>query len=119
MPRRLTIRGALLALAAALVAGAPGGAAAQSPPAEQPEDYPDFPGRDATYYFCTACHGFKIVAAQGQTRAQWEATLATMTMRHSMPDVAGDQRRVMLDYLEKAFAPRSAPAGRQSPFAPR
>lgn len=88
------------------------------PAAEEPELFPDHPGRDATFYFCSACHGFKLVAAQGQTRAQWDGTLNMMTERHSMPKVEGAARAAMLDYLAAAFAPRQRPAGRQSPFPP-
>ena len=39
---------------------------------ETPEDYPSGPGRETTFYASTPCHGFQIVAQQGQTRAQWE-----------------------------------------------
>jgi len=87
-----------------------------TPRDEKPEDYPSGPGRDQTFYGCTPCHGFKIVAQQGQSRRQWDETLDWMTQRHSMPPVDGELRKIMLDYLEAAFPPRTAPRGWQNPF---
>ena len=46
--------------------------AAQStftPKDETPEDFPDASGREDAFYACTACHGFKLVAAQGMFNA--------------------------------------------------
>src|SRR5918999_3545332 len=43
-----------------------------APREESPEEFPAGPGRDETFYACTACHGFRLVAQQGMTRAQWE-----------------------------------------------
>jgi hypothetical protein len=88
---------------------------------ENPEDFPAGPGRDDTFYACTACHNFKLVAQQGMTRAQWEDSLKWMTDRHNMAPLADKDQKVVLDYLEATFPPR-APAGRggwQNPFAPR
>jgi hypothetical protein len=88
---------------------------------ERPEDFAPGPGRDEAFYACTACHNFRLVAAQGLSRERWDDTLTFMTARHNMPALAGDERRLVLDYLETAYPPR-APASRggwQSPFAPR
>lgn len=105
---------AILALALATAS-----AAAQTPgftPSdEKPEDYPAGAGRDDTFYACTPCHGFKIVATQGQSRRQWDDTLDWMTQRHAMPTPREAERKVMLDYLEAAFPPR-AQRGWQNPF---
>lgn len=91
-----------------------------TPRDETPEQYPDHPGRDETFYACTACHGFRIVAAQGQTREQWEGTLAWMTDKHAMPKLEGKDRDAVLDYLAVAFPPKPAAGGGwKSPFAPR
>ena len=86
------------------------------PAEEQPEDYPDAPNREDTFYFCTACHGFKIVAAQGLSRERWNETFDLMVSRHKMADVQGEQRDQMLDYLTKAFPERRAPGGWKNPF---
>ena len=72
-----------------------------------PEDYPAGAGREQTFYACTPCHGFKIVAQQGQTRRQWDDTLDWMTQRHSMPRPSDNERKIVLDYLEAAFPPRA------------
>ncbi len=92
-----------------------------TPRDENPEDFPAGAGRDDTFYACTACHGFKLVAQQGMTRGQWEDSLAWMTQRHGMPPLPEKEQKIVLDYLEATFPPR-APAGRggwQNPFAPR
>jgi hypothetical protein len=115
-----SLRG-LTPLAFLVLALAAGPAAAQQAPAftpsdEKPEDYPAGPGRDDTFYACTPCHGFKVVAAQGQSRRQWDDTLDWMTQRHAMPKPRDAERKVMLDYLEAAFPPRTAPGGWRNPF---
>jgi hypothetical protein len=86
------------------------------PPEEQPEQYPDGPNREDTFYFCTACHSFKIVAQQGMSRERWNETFDFMVERHKMVDVQGEQREQMLDYLAKAFPERRAPGGWKNPF---
>ncbi len=98
---------------------------AQAPPPafepseEKPEDYPPGPGRDDTFYGCTPCHGFKLVAQQAQTRRQWEETLDWMTQKHNMPPPDEKTRKAMLDYLEAAYPARTTPRGWQNPFLPR
>ena len=72
-------------------------------------------GREQTFYACTPCHGFKIVAQQGQSRERWNDTLDWMTQRHAMPRPSDNDRKVLLDYLEAAF-PARAPRGWQNPF---
>ena len=111
-------RAAALAIVALLLAarGAPAQAPGFAPSEEKPEDYPAAPGRDDTFYACTPCHGFKIVAQQGQTRRQWDDTLDWMMQRHNMPAPSEADRKAMLDYLEAAFPPRAGPRGWQNPF---
>jgi hypothetical protein len=91
----------------------------ERPPQEEPEHYPAGPNREDTFYFCTACHGFKIVAAQGMSRERWDETFTFMVVRHNMPDVQGQDRAKMLDYLATAFPERRAPGGWTNPFAPK
>ncbi len=81
-----------------------------------PADLPAGPGRDETFYACAACHGFRIVAQQGQSRPQWDDTLDWMTKRHNMPALDGNDRQRVLDYLETTYPPRTAPRGWQNPF---
>ena len=59
-----------LALGAALLSATIVSSFAQTPRTftptdEAPEDYPAANGREETFYACTACHGFKLVAQQG------------------------------------------------------
>ena len=117
-----------MALLAILLAGFGAGWAhgQSSPPAfvprdESPEDFAPGPGREEAFYACTACHNFKLVAAQGLSRERWDDTLTFMTTRHNMPALAGDERRLVLDYLETAYPPRppASRGGWQNPFAPR
>jgi hypothetical protein len=91
-----------------------------APRDEAPEEFPAGPGRDETFYACTACHGFKLVAQQGMNRRQWDDTLDWMTEKHGMPELRGDDRKLVLDYLETNYPP-SAPArgGSPNPFLPR
>jgi mono/diheme cytochrome c family protein len=90
-----------------------------TPREESPEEFVAGPGRNETFYACTACHGFKLVAQQGMTRAQWEDSINLMVRRHNMPPLDDKDRAVVLGYLETAYPPR-APAARgnwQNPFA--
>jgi mono/diheme cytochrome c family protein len=91
-----------------------------TPRDESPEEFPAGPGREETFYSCTACHGFKLVAQQGMNRRQWEEILALMNEKHGMPALDAKERETVLGYLETAFPPR-VPAGRgwQNPFLNR
>lgn len=118
---RLSIVALALLLAGPAVAQRPP-AAAFAPEAEDPTTFPDFPGRDETFGFCAACHGFKLVAAQGMTREQWDGSLTWMTVRHAMPELEKAERDVILDYLAKAFPPKAPTGGRggwRNPFQPQ
>ncbi len=83
---------------------------------EGPEQYPDRLNRDGALFFCTACRSLKLVAAQGMSRDRWDESLIWMVKRHNMPDVQGEDRKKIVDYLEKAFPERSNPRRWQNPF---
>ncbi len=90
-----------------------------TPRDESPEDFAAGAGRDETFYACTACHGFKLVAQQGLSRAGWDDSINLMIRRHNMPPLDDKDRAVVLGYLETAYPPR-APAARggwQNPFS--
>jgi mono/diheme cytochrome c family protein len=87
---------ALLFMAASLVSAAE----------ETPEDLPPGPGREETFYTCTACHGAALIKSQGLNRAAWDDLLTFMTERHGMPALEGAERSRILDYLASAFPPR-------------
>jgi mono/diheme cytochrome c family protein len=91
-----------------------------TPRDESPEEFAEGSGRDQTFYTCTACHGFKLVAQQGMTRAQWDDSISLMIRRHNMPALDDKDRAAVLGYLEAAYPPRAPAAGRggwQNPFA--
>ena len=92
-----------------------------TPRDESPEEFPAGAGRDETFYTCTACHGFKLVAAQGMNRRQWDDSINWMMEKHRMPPLEAKERDAVLNYLEAAFPP-PAPAGGggfQNPFMKR
>jgi hypothetical protein len=110
-----------LLLSVVLAAGAATLAAAQTqqftPREEEPEDFPDVPGRDDAFFGCTACHNFRLVAAQGMSRRRWDETIDFMIQNHKMPKPSDKDRETILDYLAKAFPERSpAQRGWQNPF---
>lgn len=111
------------ALAAAVLHAAPSPVAAQAPaPGFEPkvEDIETLPagqGRDETFYGCTACHAFKLVASQGMTRQRWDETIQLMIDRHKMNEPTAGDRALILDYLEKNYPPRAPRGGWQNPFA--
>ena len=114
--RRLVVFG-ILTIGLALSAG-PASAQQFTPRDESPEDYPAGAGRDDAFYACTACHGFKLVAQQGQNRRQWDDTINWMAEKHNMPKLEGKDRETVLNYLEATYPPR-APGGWQNPFLNR
>jgi mono/diheme cytochrome c family protein len=121
-PTRLSMcRLRSLFLVAALLVSAAGLAEAQkfTPRDESPEEFPAGPGREETFYACTACHGFKLIAAQGMNRRQWDETLTFMTSRHGMPNLEGKDRELVLNYLETTYPPRAPTGGWQNPFLKR
>ena len=88
---------------------------------EDPKDFPAGAGRDDTFYGCTACHGFRIVAQQGMSRDRWDETLTYLTVRHKMPDIQGKDREVMLTYLSATYGPKTGRSARgwKNPFMPQ
>lgn len=89
---------------------------------ENEADYPDHPGRAETFGFCASCHGFRIVATQGMNLEQWDSSLIWMTQRHNMPELDKADRTLILNYLAKAFPPKSSTTNRpawRNPFAPQ
>jgi len=104
---------------AGLLLTAPAVAQNFTPRDESPEEFAAGPGRDEAFYACTACHNFKLVAAQGLSRAGWDDSINLMIRRHNMPPLDGKDREVVLNYLEAAYPPRAPAAGRgwQNPFS--
>ncbi|MGH6771732.1 MAG: hypothetical protein ACRECO_22250 [Xanthobacteraceae bacterium] len=118
--RRSLACAAVLAISASLNLFAASGMAQTpgfTPRMEDPNEFPEGAGRDDAFYSCTACHNFKLVAQQGQSREQWDETIEIMIKRHNMPPLDPKQRNAVLDYLAATFPPRKAPGGWQNPFA--
>lgn len=100
----------------------PAGAQPQGfvPREENPEEFPVGSGRDDTFYTCTACHNFKLVAQQGMNRGQWDDIITMMNQKHGMPKLEGKDRETILNYLEATYPPTAAGAGGwQNPFVNR
>src|SRR5437867_1211959 len=74
-----------------------------TPRDENPEDFPAGAGREETFYACAACHGFKLVAQQGLSRAGWEDSINLMIGRHNMPPLDEKDRAVVLGYLAATY----------------
>ena len=109
---------AWLALAGMLLIGPATAQTTFTPREESPEEFAPGAGRDETFYACTACHNFKLVAAQGLTRAGWEDSLNLMVRRHNMRPLDEKDRAVVLGYLEATYPPRTpARGGWQNPFS--
>ena len=85
---------------------APAAATPQFVTDEEPDDLPPGEHRDLTFYTCTACHGFKIVSQQGQTRERWESTIDFMVERHKMPTPSAEVRSAVAEYLFANWPPR-------------
>jgi hypothetical protein len=113
-----TLTRAIGVLALVTIAGA-AGAQTFAPSEETVEQFPAGAGRDEAFYACTPCHNFKLVAAQGMNRRQWEDSLAWMTEKHNMPPLEGKDRELVLDYLERTYSPRAptTQGGWRNPFA--
>lgn len=101
-------------LAFVLLVGAAVLAGGGSLPAMEPEDLPEGPGREETFYTCSACHSFALVAQQGLSRERWDALLDWMAEEQGMDPLGGEERRLVLDYLSTWFGPDRAFATRHT-----
>lgn len=127
MTQRIRNGTALIVVGLALMSGAIAPAFSQTakpveftPRDEDPKDFPAGVGRDDTFYGCTACHGFRLVAQQGLSRERWNETFNYMTERHKMPEIRGKDRELMLDYLAANYGPKTGKSARgwKNPFTP-
>ena len=110
--RRLAAAAALFALTALPV----GAARAE----ETPEALPDAPGREETFYACTACHGTAVIRRSRLSREGWDGLMDWMTEKQGMAPLEGDNRRVIVDYLARAFPPATQrQRGGANPFLTR
>lgn len=70
---------------------------------------PEGPGKEATFYACHGCHSFRLVAQQGLSRKHWDETLDWMVEEQGMPELDGEERTLILDYLEAHYNETRAP----------
>ncbi|MBI3454110.1 MAG: hypothetical protein HY057_14990 [Rhodospirillales bacterium] len=106
-----------LILAAALAAGWWFAATPATATEDEPENLPEGPGREETFYSCTACHGMAIVTQQGMSRARWDDTIDYMMARHGMPELDPADRKLVVEYLSVHFPSRQR--GATNPFLKR
>jgi hypothetical protein len=100
----------------AVAAAAPTDAGKPPPHNDKIEDLPEGPGREITFYTCTACHGVALIKAQGLTRELWDHSFDLMLEKHRMPPVKPTERAEILDYLAAQFPPRRRGRGADNPF---
>ena len=112
------IASALVVCGLGVVAAAPGGFDSSGVDEQalfggMPEDE----GRAEVFGFCGSCHSIDLVLQQGLTRAVWEDVLAEMVRDQEMAPLRDDDRRKVLDYLEKYYGPdrRARTGGRNPP----
>ena len=91
------------ALAAALLSLALSAPAARAQ--ETPEALPEGPGREETFHRCIACHGTAVISRSRLSREGWDELMDWMAEKHGMAPLEGEDRRVVVDYLARAFPP--------------
>jgi len=67
-------------------------------------DWPPGPGREETGYLCNSCHSLAIVKQQGLSREDWDELLDWMAEEQGMPELEGEERALILDYLAAGFS---------------
>lgn len=82
---------------------------------DDPEDLPEGEGREDTFYLCSSCHSFQVVARQGMSAGMWADTFTLMIERHGMFDPGDEEREVIVNYLTGAYPPPER-RGWQNPF---
>jgi cytochrome c len=60
---------------------------------------PDGPGKEETFYGCHGCHSFHLVRQQRLSRKHWDELLDWMVEEQGMPELEGEERELILDYL--------------------
>lgn len=63
------------------------------------ESLPEGPGKDETFYLCHTCHSFRLVRQQRLSRPHWDELLDWMVEEQGMPEIVGEERELILDYL--------------------
>ena len=99
-----------------LVAGADSGGTSAAQEQALFGGMPDDEGRLEVFGFCGTCHSIDLVLQQGLTREVWEDVLVEMVRDQEMAPLRAEDRRKVLDYLEKYYGPdRRARQGARNP----
>ncbi|MGI9507885.1 MAG: hypothetical protein ACR2QJ_00880 [Geminicoccaceae bacterium] len=64
---------------------------------------PDGPGKEEAFYLCHTCHSFFLVRQQRLSRPHWDELFDWMIEEHGMPELEGEERELILDYLEANY----------------
>ena len=100
----------------ALASGADSGGTSEAEEQALFGGMPDDKGRLEVFGFCGTCHSIDLVLQQGLTRAVWEDVLVEMVRDQEMAPLRDEDRRKVLDYLEKYYGPdRLAREGGENP----
>ncbi|HEV7348521.1 hypothetical protein [Telluribacter sp.] len=59
---------------------------------------------------CTSCHSSKLITQNRFTRDGWQQKIRWMQANHNLWDL-GESEKVVLDYLEKYYAPSPTASG--------
>jgi len=70
-------------------------------------------GYEIVYGTCSACHSIDLVTQNSATREGWKELIVWMQQTQKLWDL-GDSEAVILDYLEKNYAPKEQ--GRRAPL---
>ncbi|MCR9062827.1 MAG: hypothetical protein NXI00_02615 [Cytophagales bacterium] len=62
---------------------------------------------------CTACHSSKLITMNRMSRERWKETIRWMQEKQNLWDL-GESEPLVLDYLEKYYAPESQATRRKN-----
>ena len=82
---------------------APVGAAAQLDDEAILASLPDGPGKEEAFYSCHGCHSFFLVRQQRLSRKHWDELFDWMVEEQGMPEIEGEERELILDYLKTNY----------------
>lgn len=83
-------------------------AASGSPALAEEDEFggiPRAPGVEITYYACSSCHSFKLVAQQGLSKERWREVLVWMVEEQEMEPMEPSDFSATLNYLAKFYGP--------------
>ncbi len=79
------------------------GGAAEEAEEQDWQGLPPGRGREEVFYACAACHSLMLVTQQGLNRERWEESLDWMIAKQAMPEIAPQDRKLIVDYLARFY----------------